>query len=83
MNENNKVFELSDKDLAKVVGGQTDRNNETENPVVLNTIIVNDENAAPAIVADCGLKLLGSSPRCKREAYERTTSYCPTCPYNY
>ena len=54
----NKVFGLSDEELAKVVGGQTDRNTETEKPDPLRSLDAPLDNSFPSTIEHCDLEYI-------------------------
>ena len=80
----NKVFELTDEDLAKVVGGikkdvptvTPERGNPSEG---INT----DDYSTPGVETPCDLLRIPGAVACTIDVNKRTTSYCPTCPFNY
>ena len=80
MNENNKVFELSDEELAKVVGGQTDRNTEVKQPDPLPPLDVPPEYHLTA--PDHCDHVYMSDWKCIFAPNQRTAVECPWCSHN-
>lgn len=83
MNENNKVFELSDEELAKVVGGQRDTVPTVEPPKSPPPLDVPFDGSVPAILAPCGINIPGNTSKCSRNANQRTMDICASCPHNF
>ena len=83
MNENNKVFELSDEELAKVVGG-----GGSDVPTVTppggdpSAGSEGDYGIPGAYETPCGIRL-PTIEQCPADVINRIYRFCPTCPCNY
>ena len=80
MNENNKVFELSDEELAKVVGGQRDTVPTVEPPKAPPPLDDPFDGSIPSTLDHCELAFITSGlSKCPRAADQRTAVACPVC----
>ena len=78
----NGVFELSEEELAKVVGGV----NRDVPTVTLNggtSVGAGWDNSAPGVMAPCGKTLHYAEESCSEPVNDRTWQDCPTCPHNH
>lgn len=79
----NKAVELSDEELAKVVGGGN-KDCPTVPPPGGTPFDGNIwDNSIPGVQTPCDLLRLPGDVPCTIDVNKRTTSYCPTCRYNY
>ena len=79
----NKAVELSDEELAKVVGGGNKDVPTVTPPPGAPSGGTEWDNSTPGVETPCGIIRLPGAVPCTVDVKKRTTSYCPTCPYNY